>query len=414
MKKVGRVDTTVTASIPTYAVFRDKLNEKTYVAFNPTGDSLMVSYSDGFSFKVGPRKLSWVSQSSVNPNAPIVLLVTNQTSGKAPMTVNFSGSKSFDPKQETISYAWNFGDGNSSTATDPVHVYTVPGEYSVTLTVTNQSGLTSIERTQITVLGNGTPYSGTALSIPGRLEAERYDRGGQGVAYFDVDTNNIGLAFRPTEGVDIEGANDGGFDVYWMVAGEWLEYTIQVPSDGLYDITPYVTSVPGFGNFRLKVDNVDVSGKRAVRGTGGWQNWTAMPVLNVQMAAGTRILRFEVDSDSDKKNWLYSLNYFQITRSQTTSLDEKETLPTEITLEANFPNPFNPSTTLSFALPESMPVRLEVFTTTGQLVATLVDAPMTSGTHHVDFRADQLASGLYLYRLTTPNGSIIRKMTLLK
>lgn len=414
LKKMGRVDTTVTASIPTYAVFKDKLGEKSYVAFNPTGDSLTVSYSDGFSFKVGPRKLSWVSLSSVNPDAPIVLLVADQASGKAPMTVVFSGSKSYDPKNLTIGYAWNFGDGNTSTTPDPTHVFTTPGTYEVSLTVTNSAGLSSIERTTIRVLGNGTPYSGTAFPIPGRLEAERYDRGGEGVAYHDVDANNIGLAFRPTEGVDLEGANDGGFDVYWMVAGEWLEYTIQVPTSGLYDITPYVTSVPGFGNFRLKVDNVDVSGKRSVRGTGGWQNWTAIPVLNVQMAAGTRILRFEVDSDSDKKNWLYSLNNFLISRSQTTSVEGEEPLPTDITLEANFPNPFNPSTTLSFALPESMPVRLEVFTTTGQLVATLVDAPMSSGTHHVEFRADQLASGLYLYRLTTPSGSMIRKMTLLK
>lgn len=414
MKKMGQVDTTVTASIPTYAVFRDKLGEKSYVAFNPTGDSLTVTYSDGFSFKVGPRKLSWRSLSSVNPNAPIVLLVADQTSGKAPMTVVFSGSKSFDPRQQSITYAWNFGDGNSSAVADPTHVYTAPGNYNVTLTVTNQSGLSSVEQLAISVLGNGTPYSGVPFSVPGRLEAERYDRGGQGVAYFDVDANNIGLAFRPTEGVDIEGANDGGFDVYWMVAGEWLEYTINVPTTGLYDITPFLTTVPGFGNFRLKVDNVDVSGKRLVRGTGGWQNWTAFPVLNVQMAAGTRILRFEVDSDSDKKNWLYSLNYFTIQRSQGTSIDDEAALPTETTLEANYPNPFNPTTTVSFALPEAMPVRLEVFTTTGQLVATLVDAPMTSGMHHIEFRAENLASGLYLYRLTTPSGTLTRKMTLLK
>lgn len=414
MKKMGQVDTTVTASIPTYAVFRDKLGEKSYVAFNPTGDSLTVTYSDGFSFRVGPRKLSWRSLSSVNPNAPIVLLVADQTSGKAPMTVVFSGSKSFDPRNETMSFVWNFGNGNASMLPNPTHVYTTPGVYNVTLTVTNQTGLSSVERSTVTVLGNGTPFRGTAFQVPGRLEAEHYDLGGEGVAYHDVDANNIGLAFRPSEGVDLEGANDGGFDVYWMVAGEWLEYTINVPTSGLYDITPFLTTVPGFGNFRIKVDNVDVSGKRLVRGTGGWQNWTAFPVLNVQMAAGTRILRFEVDSDSDKKNWLFSLNYFTIQRSQGTSIDDDSALPTETTLEANYPNPFNPTTTLSFALPEAMPVRLEVFTTTGQLVATLVDAPMTSGIHHVDFRAEQLASGLYLYRLTTPTGTFTRKMTLLK
>ncbi len=414
LKKMGRVDTTVTASIPTYAVFRNAAGEKSYVAFNPTGETLQVTYSDGFSMNVAPRKLAWQTLISTNPNAPVVLLVSDKSNGKAPMTIRFSGSRSFDPNQEALSFAWNFGDGNSSALPDPTHVYTTPGSYQVTLTVTNTTGLISIERMTVTVLGNGTPFSGTPFNVPGRLEAERYDNGGEGVAYHDVDANNIGLAFRPNEGVDLEGANDGGFDVYWMVAGEWLEYTINVPNTGLYDIIPYMTTVPGFGNFRILVDNADVSGKRQVRGTGGWQNWTAFPVLNVPMEAGKRILRFEVDSDSDKKNWLYSLNYFLINRSVTTSIEDGNELPDEISLDANYPNPFNPTTQIRYSLPENTHVRMDVYTVSGQLVRTLVDRQMPAGIHFEEFDATGLSSGLYIYRMTTPTGTFTRKMTLIK
>lgn len=414
LKRMGQVDTTVTASIPTYAVFRDKRGERSYVAFNPTADSLTVRYSDGFSFRVGPRKLSWESLSSVDPDAPVVLLVADLTIGKSPLTVRFEGGRSYDPNGEPLTYIWDFGDGGTSAAANPTHVFTAVREHTVRLTVTNQTGLRSVEEVLIRVLGNGTPYRGAAFAVPGRLEAEHYDLGGEGVAYHDVDANNIGLAFRPNEGVDLEGANDGGFDVYWMVAGEWLEYTISVPSDGMYDIIPYVTTVPGFGNFRIRIDNADVSGRRNVTGTGGWQNWTAIPVLNVPMTAGTRILRFEIDSDSDKRGWLFSLNYFLIRASQGTSVDEAADHPERLDLDANYPNPFNPATNIRFALPEAMHVHLEVYSADGRLVATLVDAPMTVGTHQVRFDGENVASGLYLYRLTTPNGILTRKMTLVK
>ena len=76
--------------------------------------------------------------------------------------------------------------------------------------------------------------------MPGTIEAEDYDLGGEGIAYHDVDANNIGLAYRPSEGVDIEGASTHGFDVYWITAGEWLEYTFEVPADGTVPYS-YVT-----------------------------------------------------------------------------------------------------------------------------------------------------------------------------
>lgn len=89
--------------------------------------------------------------------------------------------------------------------------------------------------------------------------------------------------------------------------------------------------------------------------------------------------------------------------------------PTDITLSQNYPNPFNPTTTISYTLNESMRVNLEVFDMLGRKVATLVDGNQSAGQQQVSFDATNFASGVYLYRLTTANGTqLIRKMTLLK
>jgi len=89
-------------------------------------------------------------------------------------------------------------------------------------------------------------------------------------------------------------------------------------------------------------------------------------------------------------------------------------LPSEIQLRAAYPNPFNPSTTIPFALPEAGPVQLEVFDTLGRVVRVLVDDVRPVGEHTVSFDASGLASGVYLYRLTSPAGSQVRTMVVLK
>jgi hypothetical protein len=359
--------------------------------------------------------MGWDTTDETDPAAPVVLLSTDGNRGKSPLRVQFNGSRSYDPNGEELTYAWNLGDETTSTEADPFHIYTQPGTYVVTLTVTNSVDKAATESTEITVLGSGTPYLGSPVVVPGRILAENYDLGGQHIAYFDVDENNIGLAYRPNEGVDILPSANGAFSVYWMVAGEWLEYTITVPEAGHYDIVPYLTTVPGFGNFRIFVNNVDVSGKRAVPGTGGWENWTAFPVTNVPLEAGTQILRFEVDSDSDKLGWLYSLNYIDVRVNTSTSVaDADDDMVTVFALEANYPNPFNPETHIQFALPQAMPVRLDVYAMSGERVATLVNQAMPSGRHTVVFNAAHLASGVYLLQIQTPLGRINRKMTLLK
>jgi hypothetical protein len=94
--------------------------------------------------------------------------------------------------------------------------------------------------------------------------------------------------------------------------------------------------------------------------------------------------------------------------------DDRHQLPSEITLEQNFPNPFNPSTTIRYALPEAGFVRLEVFTVAGQRVAVLAEGERSAGWHSATFDGSGLASGVYIYRLQAGGFVQTRKLMLVK
>jgi endoglucanase Acf2/PKD repeat protein len=415
LKKMGGPDPSVTADVPTASVFRNAAGFRSYAAYNAAPESVTVHFSDGFTLRVAPRALRHINTAPGNANAPVALLMADKTTGKAPLTVSFTGSKSFDRNGSPLTYSWSFGNGSSSVAADTLFTYTQPGTYAVMLSITNGLALTTKDSIVVTVMGNGTPYGGTAVTVPGVIQAEKYDVGGEGVAYHDNNANNVGLAFRPTEGVDIEGANDGGFDVYWMTAGEWLEYTFQVPADGNYDIIPSVATVPGFGYFRLFVDNTDVSGKKAVTNSGGWQNWKSVAVNSVPLKAGKRILRVEIgtDTQSEKTNWLYSMNSIEV-KASPTAVGSGGATPMEFGMEQNYPNPFNPGTMVRYHIPKAGPVELKVFDLLGKEVLTLISGHLEAGTYSASVNGEGLPSGLYLYRLRSGGSTAVRKMLLLK
>ena len=94
-------------------------------------------------------------------------------------------------------------------------------------------------------------------------------------------------------------------------------------------------------------------------------------------------------------------------------------LPDELQLQQNAPNPFNSQTVLAYFLPKSGPVRLELFSVTGQQVAILHQGPQQAGYHRLRWEAQDdegrpLASGIYFYRIETTNGILTRKLTLLR
>jgi hypothetical protein len=96
------------------------------------------------------------------------------------------------------------------------------------------------------------------------------------------------------------------------------------------------------------------------------------------------------------------------------SVNDNSSQATSWNLEQNFPNPFNPTTTIRFTLPASQFVTLRVFDIVGNEVATLVDGRKSSGSHVVEFDGAGLASGIYFCRLEAGQFVETKKLVLMK
>jgi len=109
-----------------------------------------------------------------------------------------------------------------------------------------------------------------------------------------------------------------------------------------------------------------------------------------------------------------SLHDFAFTSPVVTSIDDVSAVPAEFSLSANFPNPFNPKTTISYSIAEATEVRLDVFDVMGRKVATLVDSAQQPGHYSASFSGTGLASGVYVYRLQAGSFVQTRSMLLVK
>lgn len=89
-------------------------------------------------------------------------------------------------------------------------------------------------------------------------------------------------------------------------------------------------------------------------------------------------------------------------------------LPMKFELFQNYPNPFNPVTTIRYALPKQADVLLEVYNLLGQSITTLVNEQMPAGFHDVQFGANNLPTGYYIYRIQTDGFNDVKKMVLVK
>jgi hypothetical protein len=89
-------------------------------------------------------------------------------------------------------------------------------------------------------------------------------------------------------------------------------------------------------------------------------------------------------------------------------------VPHGFALEQNFPNPFNPATTIKYSVPQNMFITLKVFDVTGKEVTTLVNEHKSAGSYLVKWNADAYPSGVYFYKLESGNYSFEKKMVLLK
>ncbi len=151
-------------------------------------------------------------------------------------------------------------------------------------------------------------FQGITRSVPGQIEAEHYDEGYPGEAYFDTDIGNNGGALR-NDDVDIQVCSEGGHNIGWISNGEWLEYTVDVQQAGAYLLEARVSSPNTGGSFRFMQDGQDLTGPITVPNSGGWQNWRTVSAP-VQLSAGVQTLRFAVVNSPGG----FNVNWFRFTR----------------------------------------------------------------------------------------------------
>ena len=106
--------------------------------------------------------------------------------------------------------------------------------------------------------------------------------------------------------------------------------------------------------------------------------------------------------------------YITFNQDTITSVKENFAQPREFYLFQNFPNPFNPTTTIEYTLQRNSNVTIKIYNTLGEQVKTLVNKYQTIGNYKISFNANNLTSGVYFYQLTTGGGIITRKMIYLK
>lgn len=182
---------------------------------------------------------------------------------------------------------------------------------------------------------SGKPWNGTAQEIPGKIQCEFYDLGGEGIAYHDSDSINNGSGklnpangtflneFRMSEGVDISYTKSGNTDnnpfnlveplmdqlyVGWTVPGEWINYSVNVNETGAYNISLMYTA-NGDGGISLAFDGKQLESQLLIPSTRNekdtlawrqWHHWNRIDSLaTVNLKKGKHVLTLKTESNGN-------------------------------------------------------------------------------------------------------------------
>lgn len=219
------------------------------------------------------------------------------------------------------------------------------------------------------------PFAGV-ISLPGILQVENYDRGGQSVAYNDSDPENQGNQYR-TDGVDIGGSVDN-FMVAWTAPGEWLEYTATLSGSGPLTFTARVASGQASGRFSLAWNGATIASEVAVPNTGGWGTYSEISGTTDSLATGSGVLRLTINASA------FNIDWIRLSRENSTPLQVEN-------------------------LVQTLPGHWEVYTLRGQRVLSMVAEGSNFGDTWRN-NSQVLPEGVYLVRRYTAQGVIHHTM----
>ena len=295
MNALGQIDTSIISDYPISAVFSNN-GQYTYVAHNYSDIAITVTFSDGFMLDVPANQMSTskdinatgVLSSNFNlafAGGSVDLLL--EVTGSGITNVEFFDGSTLIGQDNTAPYEIEASDLSLGVHGMYAKVF-INNEFNVTNTVTIQ-------------VGEQVPYLGMPFEIPGTIEAGFYDQFeggvGQNISYLDMSQINQG-DFRTTEYVDAVIVNNEGATVGWNSVGEWLEYTINVESAGLYDLSFRYASgnSNGGGPFHFEINGNIISPSINMSSTNGWDNWSTKNISNIELREGEQVLRLFIDN----------------------------------------------------------------------------------------------------------------------
>lgn len=295
-------------------------------------------YADFDFYRVGAN-ITEATNSANNSPAVSITTSANNTAFTAPATVHLTATTSISGG--TISKV-EFYNGTTKLGEDAASPYTyswtnvAAGTYTVTAVATDDKGnKTTSAPISVKVNIPQGPYNGITHTIPGTIQFEEYDLGGNGVAYNDASAGSAVtpvVNFRTDEDVDIETCTDAGagYNIGYATIGEWLEYTVNVQTGGNYDMDLRVACNGDGRTISLAMDGTPFASNVTIPNTTGWQTWTTTSVKNIPLTVGQKVMRVTVGA-TDYVN----LNYVKFTPTTITGLDEQESSSFSL-----YPNPF--------------------------------------------------------------------------
>jgi hypothetical protein len=219
-------------------------------------------------------------------------------------TVDFA---SIATKVQTLSWTFEGGSPSSSYDENVSVTYSSPGTFEAKLIVKYIDNTIDNKTFSIAVNGPDTPLplNGTPAAIPGAIEAENYNIGGQGIAYNDVELENLAVTagsatYRDDDGIDVQVSADGTLiNISYTNPDEWAYYTVDVAAAGSYDFDFQVASgsVDGGKSIKLQLLNLttgaisDLGETGDFANTGGWGTYISSVISGVNLAAGENTLR---------------------------------------------------------------------------------------------------------------------------
>lgn len=236
------------------------------------------------------------------------------------------------------------------------------------------------------------PYFGKPSVIPGKIEAENYDSGYNGSAFYDTTTGNSqGAGVYRSDDVDIESCTDtdAGYDITAIANNEWLTYTVDV-NDTIFDIELRIAASYGGGKIAIYLNDEQIATTN-ILSTGGWKKWKSTTISKVKMTKGDeQVLKLMFPQSGFNLNWI---NFTQSDLTKAADLD--------ISKIGVFPNPTDGLITIEGSMgfiPE-----IGIYTIDGKFIKAF----QTEKRSPITIDLSDLEHGIYIGKIRTATNQIV-------